>query len=219
MITVTAYKWVPPVVRGLVRDLRVRWALEEAGIPYRVELIGLDEKDTPQYRALQPFSQVPVLKDGDLTLFESGAIVLHIGARSDVLLPRDPQARERAIVWLFAALNSVENFTAQLLQGDLMAPNEDWWKSSRPWVEQIVKRRLHEVAEALGERDYLEGVFTIGDLMMATVFRQLHQSELLKTEPKIAAYVARCEARPAFQKSLKAQLADYEGRSPPASMS
>ncbi|HEY2034131.1 MAG TPA: glutathione S-transferase family protein [Rhizomicrobium sp.] len=217
MITVIAYKWVPPVVRGLVRDLRVRWALEEAGIPYDIELIGLDEKDTPDYRSLQPFAQVPAITDGDLKLFESGAIVLHIGEKSEILLPRDPQARERAIVWLFAALNSVENFTAQLLQGDLMAPNEDWWKTFRPWVEGIVKSRLHDLSETLGDRDYFEGSFTIGDLMMATVLRQLHPSGLLKTEPKLADYVARCEARPAFQKALKAQLAEYDRHAPPAS--
>lgn len=218
MITVTAYKWVPPVVRGLVRDLRVRWALEEAGIPYDIELIGLDEKDTPDYRALQPFAQVPAIRDGDLKIFESGAIVLYIGEKSEALLPRDPKARERAIVWLFAALNSVENFTAQLLQGDLMAPKEDWWKAFRPWVEGIVKSRLRDLSETLGERDYFEGTFTIGDLMMSTVLRQLHPSGLLKTEPTLAAYVARCEERPAFQKALKAQLAEYERHAPPASM-
>lgn len=218
MITVTAYKWVPPIVRGLVRDLRVRWALEEAGIPYNVELIGLDEKNTTDYRTLQPFAQVPAIRDGDLKLFESGAIVLHIGEMSEILLPRDAHARERAIVWLFAALNSVENFTAQLLQGDLMAPNEDWWKTFRPWVEGIVKSRLCDLAATLGDRDYLEGIFTVGDLMMSNVLRQLHPSGLLKTEPTIAAYVARCEARPAFQKVLNDQLAEYDNHQPPPGM-
>jgi glutathione S-transferase len=215
MITVTAFKWVPPMVRGLVRDLRVRWALEEAGIPYTVELVGLENKQNPAYRALQPFGQVPAIKDGDLKLFESGAIVLYIAERSEVLLPPDAEQRERAIAWLFAALNSIEIFTAQLLQGDLMAANEDWWKQGRPWFEQMVKIRLNDLANVLGDREYLEGTFTVGDLMMATVLRQLHQSGLLNTEPRIAAYVARCEARSAFQRSLKAQLAEYEKHQPP----
>jgi glutathione S-transferase len=214
MITVSAFKWVPPFAQGLVRDLRVRWALEEAGIPYQVRLIDPQIQASPEYRALQPFGQVPVLEEEGLELFESGSILLHIGEKSDALLPRDAAARARAVTWVFAALNSLEIFIQQLAEIDLFYPNEEWAKARRPALEQRVKQRLAELATALGDRDYLEGDrFTAGDLMMTAVLRVLRHTQLVEGEPKLAAYKARCEARPAFQKALRDQMSVFEKRS------
>ncbi|HTO40500.1 MAG TPA: glutathione S-transferase family protein [Rhizomicrobium sp.] len=210
MITVTAFKWVPPLVRGLVRDLRVRWALEEAGLAYAQKLIGFEDQGTAWYRAQQPFGQVPVLEDDGLTLFESGSIVLHIGQKSPVLLPLSPEARARAVTWVFAALNTMEGAIWQLSELDLAFPNEDWAKARRPMAEQFVAKRLAELSAALGDREYLDGAFTAGDLMMATVLRILRHTDLVQREANLGAYLARCEARPAFQRALTAQLAAFE---------
>jgi glutathione S-transferase len=210
MITISAFNWVPPFAQGLVRDLRARWALEEAGVPYRVRLIGAADQSTREYRALQPFGQVPALEDDGLTLFESGAIVLHIGARSEALLPRDEAGRARAIAWVFAALNTIEVAIEPLADIDLFWPNEAWAKARRPEAEKAVKKRLAELAAALGEREYLEGRFTAGDLMMATVLRILRHTDLVAREPTLKAYVARCESRSAFQRALAAQMAVFE---------
>lgn len=210
MITVTAFKWVPPLVRGLVRDLRVRWALEEAGLAYAQKLIGFEDQGTAWYRAQQPFGQVPVLEDDGLTLFESGSIVLHIGQKSPVLLPLSPEARARAVTWVFAALNTMEGAIWQLSELDLAFPNEDWAKARRPMAEQFVAKRLAELSAALGDQEYLDGAFTAGDLMMATVLRILRHTDLVQREANLGAYLARCEARPAFQRALTAQLAAFE---------
>lgn len=212
MITITAFQWVPPFARGLVRDLRVRWALEEAGLPYQTRLIDAADQASPEHRALQPFGQVPVFEEDGLTLFESGAIVLHIGARSEALLPAGKVARERAIVWVFAALNTVEIPVQQLAAVDLFYPDQEWAKLRRPGVEAAVKRRLSELAAWLGDREHLEGRFTAGDLMMTTVLRILRHTDLLQGEPALKAYVERCEARPAFQRALAAQMASFEQR-------
>lgn len=214
MITVTAFKWVPPQVRGLVRDLRVRWALEEAGIPYTQKLIGFEDQGTDWYRAMQPFGQVPALNDDGLTLFESGSIVLHIAEKSHALLPVAPDARARAITWLFAALNTIEVAVWQLGEIDMIYPNEKWAQARRPAAEQFAVRRLVELSVALGDKDYLEGPFTAGDLMMATVLRILKHTDLVQRDAKLGAYLKRCEARPAFQRALAAQLAAFEA--PPA---
>jgi glutathione S-transferase len=210
MITVTGYNWVPDFARGLVRDLRVRWALEEAGLKYQVKLITQDEKLTPGYRALQPFSQVPVYQDGDLALFESGAIVLHVGRSSAALLPTDRAGQARATAWVFAALNSVEPFIMGLIDVDLFSREEPWAKPSRAHWEAKVKKRLSDLAERLAGRDWLEDRFTVGDLMMVTVLRILRHTDLVTSEPILGPYLARCEARPAFQKALADQLASFK---------
>jgi glutathione S-transferase len=208
MITVTAFKWVPPFARGLVRDLRVRWALEEAGIPYKTRLIEAKDQASPEYRAQQPFGQVPVFEENGLVLFESGAIVLHVGERSETLLPKDPAGRARAIGWMFAALNSIEVVTQPLAGIDLFYEGQEWAKLRRPEAEAAVKRRLSELAESLGTREHLEDRFTAGDLMMTTVLRLLRHTPLVGQEPRLAKYQERCEARPAFRRALAGQLKD-----------
>jgi glutathione S-transferase len=212
MITITAFKWVPPFAQGLVRDLRTRWALEEAGLPYQAKLIDPDVQKSAEYRARQPFGQVPVFEEDGFVLFESGSIVLHIGARSEALLPADAEARARAVTWVFAALNSIEPFVQQLAEIDLFYAKEDWAKARRPGMEKAVQRRLKELAATLGERDYLEDRFTAGDLMMTAVLRILRHTDLVESEPKLKAYQARCEARPAFARALAAQMSAFEKR-------
>lgn len=217
MIRLTAFAWVPPFAQGLVRDLRIRWALEEAGEPYEERLLQQGEQDSTGYRALQPFGQVPVYDEDGLTLFESGAILLHIGERSDVLLPRDHAARARAIQWVFAALNSIEPHVQNLALIDLFYTNEDWAKQRRPGAAAFVERRLDALAARLGDREYLDdGRFTAGDLMMTTVIRILRHTELIASRPTLHAYQLRCEARPAFQKALADQLAPFSRNAPPA---
>ena len=212
MITITAFQWVPPFAQGLVRDLRVRWALEEAGLPFRVKLIGGNDQASADYRALQPFGQVPAFEEDGLVLFESGAIVLHVGARSETLLPADEPGRARAITWVFAALNTIEVRVQALAEIDLFYPDQEWAKARRPELEKAVEQRLKELAARLGERDYLEGRFTAGDLMMTSVLRALRHTDLLDAEPALKAYKERCEARPAFQKALASQMAAFERR-------
>jgi glutathione S-transferase len=209
MITITGYNWVPDFAKGLVRDLRVRWALEEAGLPYQVKLITHEDKLTPAYRVLQPFSQVPSYRDDDVVLFESGAIVLHLGRKSTALLPTDEAPRARAMAWVFAALNSVEPFIMGLISVDVFNAEAPWAKESRPYWESMVKKRLSDLAERLRGRDWLEDRFTAGDLMMATVLRILRHTDLVTSDPALAPYLARCEARPAFQKALAGQLASF----------
>jgi glutathione S-transferase len=210
MITVTAFKWVPPPARGLVKDLRVRWALEEAGLPYRTKLLGQGEQKSAEYRAKQPFGQVPVLEEDGVTLFESGSIALHIGERSESLLPKEPAARARAVTWVFAALNTLEPMIGGLADVLVFSAGEEWAKLRRPVAEERVILRLGELAAALGDKEYLDGRFSVGDLMMTTVLRQLHATPLVRNEPRLAAYQARCEARPAFQRALAAHLGDFE---------
>jgi glutathione S-transferase len=209
MITISAFKAVPAFAQGLVRDLRVRWALEEAGLPYRARLIDRDVQASAEYRACQPFGQVPIYEEDGLVLFESGAILLHIGARSETLLPADAAARARAVAWVLAALNSIEVKIQPLVELDLFAAGEEWAKLRRPVAEATVKRRLADLAVWLGDRDYLEDRFTAGDLMMTAVLRILRHTDLVKDMPKLAAYQARCEARPAFQRALADHMADF----------
>jgi glutathione S-transferase len=214
MIRVSAFKWVPDFVRGLVRDLRVRWALEEAGLGYEAVLIGRDDQGSADYRAWQPFGQVPAYEEDGLRLFESGAIVLHIAGRADAgesLLPADPAARARATEWMFAALNSIEPQLQHLAGIDLFYADEAWAKARRPGAEQMVRTRLADLAAALGDKDWLaDGRFTAGDLLMATVLRLLRHTDLVGEQPALAAYLSRCEARPAFQRALAAQMAVFE---------
>jgi glutathione S-transferase len=210
MITITAFPWVPPFARGQVRDLRVRWALEEAGLPYQTRLLEAGEGDAPDYRALQPFGQVPIFIEDGFVLFESGAIVLHIGERSEVLLPKEPKARARATQWLIAALNSIEPHVMNLALIDLFYADQEWAKLRRPSAEAFVRHRLGSLSKALGDKPYLDGDrFTAGDLMMSTVLRILHHTDVVTSDQRLAAYVARCTARPAFQRALDAQLGDF----------
>jgi glutathione S-transferase len=207
MITVTAFRWVPPFARGQVRDLRVRWALEEAGLPYRTRLLEQGDQDKPEYRAVQPFGQVPVFEDDGLTLFESGAIVLHIGERSETLLPSDAGARARATQWLIAALNSIEPHIMNLAAIKLFYADQEWAKLREPGATDFARHRVGSLAKALGDKPYLDGNrFTAGDLMMATVLRIIPE---LIVEPSLKAYVERCTARPAFHRALTAQLGDF----------
>jgi glutathione S-transferase len=212
MITVTAFKWVPPTARGLVKDLRVRWALEEAGLPYKTRLLDQGDQKSAEYRAKQPFGQVPVLEENGVTLFESGSIALYLGERSESLLPKDPAARARAVTWVFAALNTLEPMIGGLADVLVFSAGEEWAKLRRPVAEERVVMRLGELAAALGDKEYLDGRFTVGDLIMTTVLRQLHATPLVRNEPRLAAYQARCEARPAFGRALAAHMADFEER-------
>lgn len=210
MITIFAFKWVPDFARGQVRDLRARWALEEAALPYKTRLLEQGDQDKPEYRALQPFGQVPVLQEDGLVLFESGAIVLHIGARSETLLPRDPGARARATQWLIAALNSIEPFVMNVAAIDLFYANEEWAKLRRPGAVELVQMRLAALSESLGGKPYLDGDrFTAGDLMMTTVLRILKHTDLVTSDGRLAAYVERCTSRTAFKRALEAQLGDF----------
>lgn len=216
MITITGYNWVPDFAKGQVRDLRIRWALEEAGLAYSVKLIDHSEKLTEAYRAWQPFSQVPAYKDDAVELFESGAILMHIAERSEILLPKDPASRARAIVWILAALNSVEPFIRSLLEIDLFNPDAAWAKERRPQAEANLKKRLEDLAQWLKDREWLEDRFTAGDLMMAMVLRELNHTDLVTAHPILGPYVARCTARPAFRKALKDQLASFDdSKAPP----
>ena len=215
-ICITAFKWVPPIAQGLVRDLRVRWALEEAGLPYSEKLLDQGEQNSPAHRAVQPFGQVPVYEEDGLSLFESGSILMHIGEKSEILLPKNPAERARACTWMFAALNSVEPHIQNLTTIDLFFPTEEWAKLRRPGAEKIALARLNGVAASLEGRDYLEHRFTAGDLLMVTVLQLLRHTSLVKDMPTLAAYQARCEARPAFKRALAAQLAHFEKNTPVA---
>lgn len=213
-IEVTGFAWVPDFAKGLVRDLRVRWALEEAGLSYRARLLDARKPRPEEYFQEQPFGQVPAYRDGAVQLFESGAIVLHIGERSEALLPRDPTGRARATAWLVAALNSVEPGIMELAVIDFFHPEAEWGRLRRPEVEHRIRERLGRLSAWLGEKDHLEGGFTAGDLMMAAVLRNLRHTDLVAEHGNLAAYLARCEARPAFQRALADQLAAFEKHAP-----
>lgn len=214
-IEVTAFAWVPSFARGFVRDLRVRWALEEIDLPYRVRLIGgaggtaLGPARPESYLREQPFGQVPVYKEGGLCLFESGAIVLHIGAKDERLLPRDQAGHARAIGWMIAALNSIEPHTFMLAAMTLFFERASWSAEARAAVRPLVAQRLAQLSAALGDKDWLEGRFTIGDLMMVDALRAIPDQALVATHSNLAGYVARGTARPAFRRAMAAQLADF----------
>lgn len=211
MITISAFKWVPDFARGQVRDLRARWALEEAGLSYKTRLLERGDQDKPEYRALQPFGQVPILEEDGLALFESGAIVLHIGDRSEALLPKEVGARGRAVQWLIAALNSIEPFIMNVAAIDLFYPKEEWAILRRPGAVEFVQRRLSALSKSLADKPFLDGDrFTAGDLMMTTVLRILHYCDVVSSDPRLAAYIERCTARPAFKRALDAQMGDFK---------
>jgi glutathione S-transferase len=211
---ITTFRRVPRFARGLVRDLRVRWALEEIGRDYRVRLLDAFSPRPAEYFAEQPFGQVPAFRDGEVQLFESGAILIHLGMQDERLLPVAQAGRMRAIAWMIAALNSVEPALFELLAIDLFNKGQDWTRERRPQVVEQIRNRLGRLADALGNRDWLEDRFTIGDLMMVTVLRILRDSGLVAEQPALAAYQARGEARPAFQRALADQLATFDANQP-----
>ena len=213
-IQVSAFRWVPPFAQGHVRDLRVRWALEEAGLPYEAVLVDAETKSLADYRAWQPFGQVPAYRDGAVEMFESGAIVLHIATSSEALAPRDAAGRARVTTWVLAALNSVEPMVQALVLPDVFHAGEPWVDQHRPHALALVEQRLAALAAWLGDREHLEGRFTAGDLMMTSVLRELIDSGVLARFPTLDAYRLRCEARPAFSRALEAQLQTFRENAP-----
>jgi glutathione S-transferase len=212
-IEITAFAWVPEFAQGVVRDLRARWALEEAGLDYRVRL--LSQPRPAEYLQEQPFDQVPILREGELCIFESGAIAQYIGEKSETLLPRDPQGKYRAIQWTYAALNSVEPAILNLLLIDIFYAGEEWAKLRRPGAADFARLKLKRVSDWLGDKTWLEGDrFTIGDLLMVTVLRFLRHTDIVAEFPNLAAYQKRGEARPAFQRALADQLAVFAANQP-----
>ena len=212
-IEITAFQWVPEFAQGVVRDLRARWALEEAGLDYRVRL--LSQPRPPEYIQEQPFDQVPCFSDGTVKIFESGAIVQYIGEQSEALLPKDPQGRYRAIQWTYAALNSVEPAILNLLLIDVFFKGEEWASLRRPGAEEFTKLKLKRVSDWLGDKQWLEGdSFTIGDLMMITTLRFLRHTDLVAQIPNLDAFLKRGEARSAFQRALADQLATFREHQP-----
>jgi glutathione S-transferase len=211
-IRLTAFRWVPPFAQGYVRDLRVRWALEEAGLPHDVTLVDAQVQASESYRRWQHFGQVPAYRDDQVEMFESGAIVLHIAARSEALAPRDEAGRARAITWVLAALNSIEPHAQNLL--DVFHADEAWTKERRPQAEAVLDRRLAALSTWLGGKDYLEDRFTAGDLMMTTVLRELVDCGALARFPSLDAYRRRCEARPAFGRAMEAQMQTFRENAP-----
>jgi glutathione S-transferase len=210
MITVSAFRWVPPFAQGFVRDLRVRWALEEAGLPYEATLIDREIQTSASYREWQPFGQVPAYRDGEVEMFESGAIVLHIADKSEALAPTDAVGRARVTTWVIAALNSIEPHIQNLVSLDVFHSGEAWTKERRPKIESMIAKRMTSLGTWLDGKDYLESRFTAGDLIMTTVLRELGDSGILSQFPAIDAYRRRCEARPAFKRALEAQIADFD---------
>ena len=207
--TITAFQRSPDRGRGLGRDMPVRWALEEIGQPYDVRLVSFPELKEPAHRALNPFGQIPTYEEGDLALFESGAIVFHLAQRHADLLPDDPRARARAVTWMFAALSTVEPGIMELSMLKVLDRDKPWYEARLPVVEAGVRQRLADLSARLGDADWLDGAFSAGDLLMANVLRRLQTSGLLDEFPNVAAYVARGEARPAFQRAFAAQLAVF----------
>ena len=209
--SITAFERSPDRGRGLARDMRVRWALEEVGQPYAVRLLSFKEMKEPAHRALHPFGQIPTYEEGDLALFESGAIVLHIAERHAGLLPEGATARALAIAWMFAALNTMEPPILEREYAILLERDKPWHAERLPILEDRVRSRLGELSSRLGDADWLDGAFSAGDLLMVTVLRRLSSSVLLDPYPKLCAYVARGEARPAYQRAFADQLAVFTG--------
>jgi glutathione S-transferase len=207
--TITAFERSPDRGKGLARDMRVRWALEEVGQPYGVRLLSFSAMKEPAHRALHPFGQIPTYEEGALALFESGAIVFHIAERHAGLLPDDAYARARAITWMFAALSTIEPPIVDREIAMLVERDKTWYEQRLPVVEGRVRNRLGELASHLGESEWLDGEFSAGDLLMVDVLRRLSGSGVLDEYPNLAAYVARGEARPAFKRAFDAQFAVF----------
>jgi glutathione S-transferase len=213
-IQVSAFRWVPPFAQGYVRDLRVRWALEEAGLPYEAALVDQEILKSQGYRQWQPFGQVPAYRHDGLAMFESGAIVLHIAAKSEALTPRDEAGRARVTTWVIAALNSVEPEVMNLVDIDVFHAGEAWTMERRPQVVAMLEKRLAALDAWLDGKDHLEGRFTAGDLIMTTVLRGISDPDILARFPVLDAYRQRCEARPAFGRAMEAQLAPFRENAP-----
>jgi glutathione S-transferase len=207
--TITAFERSPDRGNGLARDMRLRWALEEVGQPYDVRLLSFKAMKEPAHLAIQPFGQIPTYEDGDLTLFESGAIVLHLAEHHPGLLPDGAHARARAIMWMFASLNTLEPpiFDRSLVR--ILERDKPWYEERLATLDQIIRKRLEGLSNHLGDADWLDGAFSVGDLLMVTVLRRLQGSGLLEERPNLAAYVARAEARPAYERAFAAQLATF----------
>jgi len=211
-LTITAFERSPDGGKGLSRDTRVRWALEEVAAPYDVRLVSFQAMKEPAHLALHPFGQIPTYEEGDLVLFETGAIVLHIAERHRGLLPEDPNARARAISWMFAALNTVEPPILELVTAKLLEGDKPWAKERLPLVQDRIRNRLHQLSARLGDAEWLDGAFSAGDLMMVSVLLRLRPSGILNEFPSLAAYVARGEARPAYRRAFEAQAAISSGK-------
>jgi glutathione S-transferase len=211
--TITAFERSPDGGRGLARDMRVRWALEEVGQPYEVRLLSFSEMKEAAHRALHPFGQIPTYEEGGLALFESGAIVFHIAERHAGLLPDDANARARAITWMFAALTTIEQPIVDLQIIKLLERDKTWYEQRLPEVESRLRGRLGELSSRLGEAAWLDGEFSAGDLLMVDVLRRLTRSGMLDEYPNLSTYVARGESRPAFKRAFDAQLAVFTAAS------
>jgi glutathione S-transferase len=214
--TITVFESSPDRGRGLARDMRVRWALAEAGQPYEVRLVSFSQMKEPAHRARHPFGQIPTYEEGDLVLFESGAIVLHIAERHAGLLPDDANARARAITWMFAALNTVEPPLVELAVAKIFERDKPWCEQRLPLVEDRARKMLGDLSSRLGRADWLDGTFNAGDLMLAAVLFRSKGLGILDPYPNLLAYVARGEARPAFKHAFAAQLAVFTGNPPVA---
>jgi glutathione S-transferase len=212
--TITAFERSPDRGQGLARDMRVRWALEEVGLPYDVRLVSFGEMKKPAHLALHPFGQIPTYQDGDLALFESGAIILHLAERHEGLLPKDANARARAIAWMFAALNTVEPPIVERSMATIVERDKSWYAERLVMLDERVHARMHELASRLGDADWLDGAFSAGDLLMVTVLRRLNSSGILLKYPTLSAYISRGEARPAYQRAFADQLAVFTGPAP-----
>jgi glutathione S-transferase len=212
-ITITAFESSPDRGQGLARDMRVRWALEEVGQPCDVRLVSFKAMKQPAHLALHPFGQIPTYEDGDLALFESGAIVLQIAERHTGLLPADANARARAIAWMFAALSTVEPPIVEREMTFYVERDKDWFVARRPILEERIHIRLDQLLRRLGDADWLDGSFSAGDLLMVTVLRRLENSGLLDRYPNLSAYIVRGQARPAYQRAFAAQLAVFKAAS------
>jgi glutathione S-transferase len=215
-ISVTGFRWAPPFAQGIVRDLRVRWALEEAGFPYEVDLIDFSYKDSDAYRVKSPFGLVPAFEADGRGLFESGAILYRIAERSEVLMPQDPDGQADTVTWMFAALNTVEPPVDSLSVMDLQHGDKEWVKLRRPGAVEAVNVRLRALAAWLEGREYLVGRFTAADILMTTVLRLIRHTDLVAEFPTLHAYVRRCEARSAFRRALEDQMAGYIRNEPVA---
>ncbi|MGO3125616.1 MAG: glutathione S-transferase family protein [Advenella sp.] len=212
--TITAFAHSPDGGRGLARDMRVRWALEEAGQPYSVRYLSFADLKEPGYYAQHPFGQIPSYEEGDLVLFESGAIVLHIAQQHAQLLPEDPNARARGIAWMFAALNSIEPPIWEWTMATVLESDQSWYEQRQHILQERVRARLEQFSRRLGQADWIEDQFSVSDLLVITVLRILKESTLLAEYPNLSAYVARGEARPAFKRAFAAQFAAFTGQVP-----
>lgn len=210
--TITAFEQSPDRGKGLARDMRVRWAFEEVGQPYDVRLVSFREMKEPAHLALHPFAQIPTYQEGDLNLFESGAIALHIAERHAGLLPDDANARARAIAWMFAALNTVEPPIVERSMAMLFERDKPWYEERRSMLDDRLRQRLEQLSNRLGHAEWLDGTFSAGDLMMASVLLRSKGSGILEQYSNLSAYVARSEARPAYKRAFDAQLAVFTGK-------